>query len=336
MKKNRWILSIFSIVIISLIVVTGLMYWSDTYSIAHEKRIKFYTEPNKNILKVKYILNNKEKYDSFIFGSSRVGYINPLKINDAKYFNMTYSEGIPKEHLLNIKLFINSGVKIENLLIGLDEFSYQVSYDSHQSQGLTKSYYLASGINIFLFFKDYFFRYPLGEDRSHIVKKIKNSKKYYNYDISKQEEYYNTRVDNFSKDNFNSTEHLNSSKFNKPTHYNVDYLFETVRDVKDIKDLCNLHNINCSFFINPIHKTTYNYTNKELLNNFRYNLSLITPYYDFSIPSEISNNNQYWLETSHYNLEVGDMILNRIYDNNTSIKDFGIYINKKITKDKTN
>ena len=51
-------------------------------------------------------MNNKKKYDSFIFGSSRVGKINPLKIENGKYYNMTYSEGLPREHYQNIKFLI--------------------------------------------------------------------------------------------------------------------------------------------------------------------------------------------------------------------------------------
>ena len=77
-----------------------------------------------------------------------------------------------------------------------------------------------------------------------------------------------------------------------------------------------------------MHHTTYINTDLNKLQVFKTELSKITSYYDFTLPNRISNNNKYWLEASHYTLEVGDMILSRIYDNNTSIKDFGIYVKK--------
>ena len=39
------------------------------------------TEPNQHYLKVKYVLNYPDKYDSFLFGSSRVGKIDVNKIS---------------------------------------------------------------------------------------------------------------------------------------------------------------------------------------------------------------------------------------------------------------
>ena len=304
------------------------MQWSDTYSNIHYNRTKFYSEPNKNVLKVDYILRNKNKYDSFIFGSSRVGSINPLNINNGKYYNMTYSEGLPKEHLLNIKLFLKQGVKIKNLLIGLDEFSYQVSFEKHQHQGLTKAYYKATNTPIFLYYRELYLRFPLGEDRHHIQKKIVHSKRYFSMDISKQHENYINAMKDFNKSKFMSNQHLHDKIFNKPTYYNGNTLTQTLHDIKEIKNTCINYDINCTFFINPIHQKTFEFTNKELLKKFKQKLQYITGYYDFSNPSYISQNNQYWHESSHYTLEVGNMIINTVY-HHQKYNSFAKYIPQK-------
>jgi len=314
MQIKKWLLYSSLFIVLIITTVFSLMLWSDTYSNTHYKRTKFYSEPNKNVLKVHYILENKTKYDSFIFGSSRVGSINPLKIANGKYYNMTYSEGIPKEHLLNIQLFLNKGVKIKNLLIGLDEFSYQVSFKKHQHQALTKAYYEATHTPFINYYRELYLRFPLGEDRHHIAKKIKHSKNYFSMDISKQTKNYQNAMKAFNKAKFTTPKHINNKIFDKPTYYSGNTLTSTLKDIQKIKNLCKRNSIKCNFFINPMHHKTYEYTNHKLLKEFKKGLSKITSFYDFSIQSPLSHDNSYWHETSHYTLEVGDMIINTIYN----------------------
>lgn len=328
MKTREWIIYSFLLTACIIVTVFFLMKWSDTYSNTHYTRTKFYSEPNKNVLKVHYILTHKKQYDSFIFGSSRVGSINPLKLTNGRYYNMTYSEGLPKEHLLNIKLFLKEGIHIKNLLIGLDEFSYQVSFLKHQHQGLTKAYYKATNTPLLNYYRELYLRFPLGEDRHHIKKKLFNSSNYFILDISKQKENYENMINQFNKKTFTSQEHINNKIFDKPTYYNGNTLQETLEDIKELKQVCIQSDINCTFFINPIHKKTYEFTNKKLLKQFKKQLQNITDYYDFSGPSYITQSNQYWNETSHYTLEVGNMIIETIYTHK-NYKDFAKYIPKK-------
>lgn len=329
MKKTKlWLRLAFLSTSIIVITVLLLLQWSDTYSNTHYDRTQFYTEPNKNVLKMHYILKNPTKYDSFIFGSSRVGNLNPLKIQNANYYNMTYSEGIPKEHLLNIQLFLKKSIKIKNLLIGLDEFSYQVSFEKHQSQGLTKAYYLATNTNIISYYRELYLRFPLSEDRHHISKKITNKKNMFTINISNQENNYKIREKSFNLQNFTTSKHLQNKSFDKPTYYHGNVLKQTTKDIKAIKTICTNKDINCIFFINPIHHKTYEYTDRKLLKKFKKELASITGYYDFSLQNEISNNNRYWQETSHFTLETGNLMLNKMFHQKPSFKNFGIYIHK--------
>ena len=325
MKYKQWLFYSFVTIIILLGIIVSLMYWSDTYSTFHPKRVKFYTEPNNRVSKIEYILENKDKYDSFIFGSSRVSAYNPSNIKNGTYYNMTVSEGIPHEYLLNIRLLLNSGIKIKNLIIALDEFSYKVSFEQHQKQGLTKLHYLSTNTNKVVYFVDNFLRFPLGEDRRHILKKIKRSNEFFITDISTQKQNYLNRKLSEKALNLNTPTHLNSSVFDKHLSYNGFFLNSTIDDIKKIKNICNQSKINCLFFINPIHKTNYQHLDQINFNNFKKELSYITDYYDFSKPHYINNSNQFWYETSHFTLEVGDLILDKIYYNKDPYK-YGKYI----------
>ncbi|MDH4945504.1 hypothetical protein [Sulfurimonas sp. C5] len=242
---------------------------------------------------------------------------------------MTYSEGLPQEHYLNLKLFVNKGVQINNLLIGLDEFSYQVSFLKHQHQGLTKAYYKATHTSLFTYYRQLYLRFPLSEDRHHIKKKILNSPNHFILSIAQQEENYKYAEKEFDSLQYSSQIHLNDPRFAKPTYYNGNFLTEAIISVKNIKELCDNNNINCKFFINPIHHKTYEYTNKKLLLRFKEELAKITDFYDFSEPNTISNDNRYWDDTSHYNLEIGDLIIKTIYTDKVYVKDFGIHVKKQ-------
>ena len=324
MAIKQWLNYAFLLVLLILATVFFLLKWSDTYSNTHPLRTHFLTEPNKNVLKVDYILRNKKRYDSFIFGSSRVGSINPLHIHNGHYYNMTYSEGLPQEHLLNIKLFLEKDIKIKNLLIGLDDFSYKVSFKKHQHQGLTKADYRATHTPYYSYLRQLYLRFPLGEDRHHIIKKIKGVQGWY-LDVSKQYENYKKAEAKFYRKVYETKAHLKSPKFLEPTLYSGHYMKETLQSIREIVDTCKSHKIKCIFFINPIHHTTYKYTDIAQLNKFKEELAKITPYYDFALPSLITQDNSYWIETSHYTLEVGDMILDTIFKER-KINNFGKFI----------
>ena len=98
-------------------------------------------EPNQHFVKMRYILSNPEKYNAFCFGSSRIGNIDLNKIdNGLRYYNMTYSEGLPEEWLLDLQDMVKHGVSIKQVMIGLDDFSIRVDPKQHENDLLRVPY----------------------------------------------------------------------------------------------------------------------------------------------------------------------------------------------------
>lgn len=331
MSNKRWVLGSLTIIFILLSINSTFLFFTDTYHIVSGKPKGYYNIPNQKYLIVEHLLKNPQKYDTLIFGSSRVGSINPFKLKDKKAYNMTYGEGIPREHLLIIKLFIKEKLPIKHILIAFDDFSYQVKFSDHQKQFMPKSHYLATGESIIDFYKFYFFRNPDKDDFKYFKRKYLKT----NYNnpyaqlsfetIYEQKKLYDSikYVDN------NNEEYINDPRFLIPCHYCGNDIDNTLKDIEEIVKITKENSIELVLLINPIHHTTYKDTNQDLIKEFRDRLSYIHEYYDFSIPNKINNNNANWVETSHYHNYVGDMILNRIYDNNKSIENFGVYIKKK-------
>lgn len=295
----------------------------DNYGVFRSDFSKQIIEPNQNFAKMKYILSNKNKFDSFVFGSSRVGKINPTIIPDGKYYNFTYADGLPQEHLKNIKILLKNKVKIKNILLGLDDFSYRLYPDEHKNDLLKMPY----PENIFektVFYTNYLIRLP----------KNYNTEKYKQADVIF--DIYNTGRpvcrDCDEIIDKNPKEHL-KNRFTTPTHMeNKDvYLPESIDAIKEIFNICQKNGIKLTVFINPINQVTYNYQNLNNFNHFKKELAKITNYWDFSGLNKITTNNLMFYETSHYRSKVGDIIINKIFKDGTKSQNcsaFGVYISK--------
>ena len=243
MNATKWVKSFFVLFISSytILIITNLL--CDRYSIFKHDTNYYFEEPNQNFIKLDLLLDKTIQYDSLIFGSSRVGKINPNNIKNFNYYNMTYSEGLPREHYLNIKTLIEHNIKINNIVIGLDDFSYQVNPLHHINQPMRRIHYEASNDNRFSFYMYYLKLIP---EFSSIRGKINcylNNNNCSNYDfyktgmpivpLKKEEEIEQ-----------NIQMHNNNDIFNVPTKYKGNYLDDTINDIKNIISLCKNNNIN--------------------------------------------------------------------------------------------
>jgi len=329
MNGQKWIkiFILISFILIVLLVTINIKY-SDSYGILQKNYDGLYREPNQNFVKMKFLLNHEHDYDSFIFGSSRVGAINPKLIPDSSYYNMTYSEGVPLEHLENIKLLLKSNLKIKNIMLGLDDFSYQVNPERHLKEPLRKPHYLTSINNetIVEFYSEYFFKIPsLYDLQCRFVVSCQN----FNYDI------YDTGSPLIPKEiemyiENNREAHINDKKFEETLDYQQNRINQTLKEIGEIIALSKQHNFNLILFINPIHAKTYLANNFEHLQFFKKELSKLSSFYDFSGLNAVTTNNYYYYEHVHYRTMVGEMIIDKIFNKTTKLpKSFGSFVNAK-------
>jgi hypothetical protein len=89
---------------------------------------------------------------------------------------------------------------------------------------------------------------------------------------------------------------------------------ENISDIKKIIDLCDKYNITLIVFTNPLHIITYRWAVMNGYLDFLHKLSDITEYYNFSGINDITTNNAYYEDTSHYKIEVGDMIIDAVFN----------------------
>lgn len=334
MKYKKWLKTIFFIITVSLTVNIFLNYYTDPnfiFTKQQDEPLKCLTHfggPNERFLKINHILENNNKYDSFIFGSSRVGKINMNQIKGASFYNMTYAAGYPTEHLAIIKLFLENGIKIKNLWIGLDDFSYTLSDEKPYQWTLSRPHWkmkLKDNDNIIRFYFYYLLKIiSLKDIEAKFNQLIDKSMNFTLYDI------YNTGMPkddekNLWIENHKEEHNLNKSFLEPFVLAKGNYLDISLNNLKKIKQICDDNNITLTIFINPLHKVTYLNNDFEQFLKFKDALSSIADYYDFAYLNDITSNNYYYFETSHYRSIVGDMIIKSILSNDNS---FGKFITK--------
>jgi len=292
-----------------LSVFIGINVLGDPYNVFHTENIRdMGVEPNKNFIKMTHLLNNKDKYDTLIFGSSRVGFLYFDTSPYENYYNMSYSEGLPKEHLDNLKVLLEEGVRPKRIFLGVDNISYLVDPALHE---------------------DLLIRMPYPADRNLLPFYIKNVS---NWEVTKMSFKLLTGIEKPEIGNmpldverfYENGESVYDEDFEMPENrFDAPYwdsyydyrMEEALDEIRQFKELCDENDIELTVFVNPLHYETYYKAFRHGLLDFMEGLARITPYYSFTGLNKITVNNDYFFETSHYKPEVGYLMVDAMcYD----------------------
>lgn len=321
--------------VLSIIPVAAYNYYFDPFGIFNETSLRLGYEPghepNQHYAKIRHLINDKHSWDSYLFGNSRVGKINPELIPGGNYYNMNYSAGVPGEHLHDIKVMLQKGVPVRNVMIALDNVSYAERPEDHRWQIMRNPYDLSIYKRV-LFQIEYLCSVPRFSIMKYIRPPKDESLLYFNITGNGMQDLTNIDI-NIER---NLGKHVGSERFNKAnidispmSGSNGEKLIEdTIQDVSEIIKLSKSHNFNLYFFINPIHKLYYAQGDPYLFLLFKKKLAQITGYWDFSGFNSITTDNYYYYETSHYRTMVGNLIICRMTNcpNMEVPKDFGFFV----------
>jgi hypothetical protein len=115
------------------------------------------------------------------------------------------------------------------------------------------------------------------------------------------------------------------------------YEISHLEEVTNMVRLCQENQIECRFFISPSHVTQWESIRLSgawgVFEEWKRKLAEITPVWDFSgynsITTEpLSSTMTNYMDSSHYRQEIGDLVLNRIFQYNPEIvpEDFGVLL----------
>lgn len=320
MKKFTIKLLIFSIFVLAVIVPYNV--YVDPYNVFHWENVRDNgVEPNKNFIKTKYVLKHKDEYDTFVFGSSRAGFLDlEYHENFGRWYDMCSSEAVPGEHLRILKKLIDGGVDVKNVIIYTDDISCMVDPKLHKDVQYRVPYPDNNPIALGTFYFRYF-------DLITTIKSYEVTGSYVPNDPEFAERFHTT-----GHDRCDIPGGLFDGVDTEPfcPDYFKNRVPEALDDMRAIKELCDENGINLYVATNPIYHTALA---KEIENgylDYLYGLAEITPYVNFSSFSDITQDNYYYYETSHFIPYVGDRMMDEILyedgDDNLRAQGFGMRV----------
>lgn len=323
MKKFVLKFVLFTFLVALIIIPVNVII--DPYNIFHVNNIRDNgIEPNKNYIKTKYVIENPDKFDSYLFGSSRVGFLDVTRMTGGTYYNMMYSEGLPLEHLHTLKWMISEGEIPRNVIIGVDDISCFVDGELHDEQMYRMEYpYDGSIVDKAGFYLKYM-------DIITTLESLPTMKEHGAADPEAAERYYTTGTEKLDLPAVFPVESENTPYWSDYYSLRTD---EVLEELAQIKELCDAYDINLIVFTNPLHALTYQ---KDLENGymeFLHRLTEVTPYYNFSGFNDITCDNFYYYETSHYSRDAGNLMINAIFKGEVSeellSQGFGVYVTEE-------
>ena len=338
---RKWTYKFLIYLPILFIMLMFINYSIDPFNIFDSKVLNRDFQPNGRYLKIEHLTKNKNKYNSLIIGSSRIGNTDPAIIEKylpgSKFYNFTLGLSNLNDNLIHLNYLIENNYKIKNIYLQVDVLENFDSFKLSEGDFHKKYHPLVSKENPIAFYFKYLTIFPFKNLKGKLEKNlIGEDKWYFSYDIKKTGRLYI----NYNKELFKANPEYffevdESLQRNEATrHIKGQYIKQNLKALKEIKLLCDTNNINLIVFITP---HNYNMINKFDLKDyitFIEGIADITNFWDFSGYNTITTNNINYYEASHYKPFIADMIAARIFnDNNSSIPpDFGVYVNKKNLK----
>ena len=297
---NSFILrKIFGIILITCFFSVG-NYYFDMYGVFLKKRNFIDFTPNERSLKNYHFINSNRT--KLIFSDSRGGILN-TKDNFNKWYNMSYSMGVPEEFLEDLHEFLKKGKKIEEVIVFIDEVSIFEIYQNHENHLIRKKMDL-NGIDKF----QYLFVLPSIDVFNEIIKSFRKKEiidKSIIYDI------YNTGSI-IEKNFIYNFEPVECFEINETENYSEmeQFFNRKFLVLKKIQELCMQYEIKINFISHPFSNKNYlkNSRIKKYLGFLSYltkkNFKVIKPF-DCNV---IKFNKGQWRNEGHYNYVIGKWI----------------------------
>ena len=325
MKSKRFFLIFFLITAITEAIIVSLNYYFDYYGVFHtdETVVKSNTL-NDRFVKVKRVLNNSVSLGctSFLWGSSRVLKMD-TKITGENTYNLGAPAGMTEDCIEQINIFINNGIKIDTVYIGLDDCSYYRDYSAISNNLSWISY--KDELNRDIETYSCYLLMP-----SNVKRVIEEKGKLQGINYLGENGMFSVPYQIEENIEKNVVKYVKDPQFLVPTIYNKNPIeFERCLDnLREISEICKKHKIKMKIFFNPQHMTTYLADDMELMNRFKKELVKISSFWDFSGVNYVTANNYFWYETSHPRAFICDKILDTVSGQNkiTWVPDFGVYV----------
>lgn len=338
MSTKKFFTMFFSILIIIFGAILLLNVLVDPFGLFADKIYKWdsynFTQ-NPRTSKINYIDRNKDRFDSYIVGSSGCGSISVSAINEYtnnSYYNSFYYGSDLMDSYNTIK-YLSETTQVKNIFLGIN-YNTAMFFDVGDDEINQRMHGKASDNNLFNFYKSYLFANP-----RYSLQKIEDARedsffqKSFDVFIPETGVYDKSIRDVENIGNYDDYVNKESYRIFKsyPKYSKKLTELESFSEyMKEIKSICDKNNIRLQTVVFPIYWEDFDNYDVDELESFYRSLSEITDFWDFS-KSTISTDARYFYDSTHFRNSVGSMILAKINDDENIYipEDFGHYVNSE-------
>lgn len=294
--------------------------FSKSYDLHYKEQL-----PNELFLQSQFLMEHPE-YTKILFGSSRIG--NGIDLTQYDGWYKAWHQGANlEEHLNTLKYVLKNGKKIDEVIIAIDYLSF---FSKANKTDYFRQNPPLNWKDSIEFYNFYLFRKPTKKDFKHFFKRDL---------ISKRKHIFSNEAQSFSRED----EYFkNQSMFNPNRNIDLAIFYKNIEALKEIKTILEKNNIKISFFINPYHYKNYYGQDIDFISKYKQELVKIDTYKDCSLLIDnYTVDSKYWIDVSHYNKDLGNLILDDIFKNKNNIckeinKDNVLEINNASIKENFN
>jgi len=332
MNNKKWLITFMSIFVVTMSLFGLVNYVVDPFSVFQTNFFKRSGQINERYVKIEFLEKHHNKFNAYIFGSSRIGVVKPEVIEqylpNSKFYNFTLSSGNLHDYMVHLKYFIKRKYEIKTLYmqIDIDDMNY---YGQDESDYLCKLHpYVTNEFRIAGKMKYLFGFFPLNVRKKISVNFQKDSPKKFDVSIGIW-----SLPDNEKQLEKNPKKYVeNEGSFHFKNRRVLRYIREkeAMKALQIIVDLCQKNKIKLYVFTSAHNQNKMDTFVLEDYKKYLRDISEITSFYDFSGYNSVTMNNANYYEMSHYRPRVGSLMAARIFDDkNISVpKDFGKFIAK--------
>lgn len=296
MKFKKWIIAFIG----GLFLVAGYNIIIDPFDVSGDNVIKwgsYNLVNNPRVAKIAYLDEHHEQYDSYIIGGSKSSSISPELLNnyygDASFYSMMMSDADFHDYEKTVTYLINH-YEVKNIVLHM----------SLQELG----HYNEEATN---------FKQRQRQIDSPVYGQIIPETGVYNKVKRDQEEI--TSIDKFMENNPNfevSVGQIQSVALDK-----------NVESLKRIKEFAEAHNVHFTLITGATYKSELSKYNLDDLKIYWEKVADVTPFWDFTGYTSISNDPRYFYDSMHYRNNVGEMILAYMFNDKDKYvpENFGHY-----------
>src|SRR3954463_4633913 len=175
MNYKKWSIVVITIAFSFCVLLMSVNYVIDPFNIFHTKFLKYQYQMNERFIKIEFLEKEHDQFNSYMFGSSRIGSTNPKTIEkyitNSKFYNLTASGATLYDDLKILEYFIENEYNVKNIYLQIDIRENMDAYTYNKNDYLRKHHPYVSKESLLKYYMNYLTIFPW----ENIQRKVENN-----------------------------------------------------------------------------------------------------------------------------------------------------------------